>query len=106
MEQQNANIKEGQKPFELDTLLLQQQESDNPQGKDLPKVKEDWFYHWDNTHRVKIVMHADVYNKLKENKEREDLVVKEGELKTSKGSEGAPYMLYSVIIPSSVVATF
>jgi len=89
--------------IELNTLMIQQQTGVADEAGNKPK--EPWFYHWENKARIKVSMHEDVYNKIKEDKERNDLVLKDAVAVAARG-ETAAYIRYIVMIPDSVVATF
>jgi hypothetical protein len=62
-----------------------------------------WVSHWDNDRRVRVTMHEDVLNQIKQNPDRLDLAYKTQPV-TSEGKQ--PYTRYVVIIPANVEATF
>lgn len=70
----------------------------------------EWLQHWDNDTRIRIVMHQDVFEQIKANRDFEGLAVKPAiqvDAHTDeKGKEVAAYTKYFVITPKNIEATF
>ena len=67
------------------------------------KSPSPWVSHWDNDHRVRVTMHEDIMQQLKDNPTKADLAFKH-ELVAPAGKQ--PYNRFVVITPKDVVATF
>lgn len=68
------------------------------------KQPTQWISHWDNTNRVRVTMHEEVFNKIKDDKDFGGLAVKPVQEMTPEGK--APYKLFVVITPKNIEATF
>lgn len=66
--------------------------------------KEPWLSHWDNTKRVRITMHEDVFEQIKAKPDRADLALKYELVPANE--KRAEYHRYVVIIPTGIEATF
>jgi hypothetical protein len=68
------------------------------------KQPTSWISHWDNTNRVRVTMHEEVFNKIKADKSFGGLAVKPAQVLTPEGKQ--PYKLYVIITPKNIEATF
>lgn len=64
----------------------------------------EWLSHWDNDNRIRVTMHQEVFNKIKENPEMTGLAVKYEEVPET--TERKAYKRFVVITPANVEATF
>jgi len=68
------------------------------------KVPQPWYSHWDNDNRVRVTMHAEVYNAILNNRELDRLAVKKAVVPATP--DRAEYTRYVVITPRQLAATF
>jgi hypothetical protein len=78
-------------------VMVQQFEEDG-------KTPAPWVSHWDNEKRLRITMHSDVFNRIKENPTDAGLALKKEVVPAS--AEREAYTRYVVITPQNIVGTF
>lgn len=71
---------------------------------DINGVEQPWISHWDNTNRVRVTMHDEVFNKIKENRDFDQLALKTEVVQATE--ERAEYTRHIVITPKQLLATF
>lgn len=66
-----------------------------------------WLSHWDNGSRLRVVMHQDVLEEIKKDKNFDKLALKY-EIKNADSTdpEKQPYKMFVVITPRNIEATF
>lgn len=78
--------------------VLNLQQQSNEAGELQP-----WYSHWDNENRISITMHKEVFEKIMENKERNDLAAKRETVLANSEREG--FQRFVVIIPKNMIGT-
>lgn len=88
----------------VDTLVfLQQPSSENKE------VMTDWVAHWDDTNRIRVVMHNDVLAVAKADPTAPKFLLKKEAVAAHKSATGdlvAEYTRFVIITPRNIVATF
>lgn len=64
------------------------------------EVKSPWLSHWENTKRIRVVLHEEVMTIIKSDPSIASLAVKKVE-ETSKAS-GQKYLRYTIITPTNI----
>ena len=62
-------------------------------------IENPWLYHWNNEKRVRVTMHEDVYNLIKQGTNRLAFKVKQVAAKAT----GEVYTHYTLITPTAIV---
>ena len=78
-------------------VLVQQFEEDG-------KTPAPWVSHWDNTKRIRVTMHQDVFNQIKADPTKAGLALKKEVVPAT--ADRAEYTRYVVITPQNIVGTF
>ena len=77
---------------------------DMQRQKDVEGNPTEWYSHWDNVHRVRVVMHEELFTELVKNKSLEGLALKPAVTVTPEGKSA--YMRFVVIKPVAIEASF
>lgn len=99
--------------FSLLTLEMVRQFETVPDPADATKTVEQkapWLSHWDNTKRVRVTMHEDIFTKLKADSNMNGLALKREDVPAKAGGNGteprAAYVRYVVITPANIEGSF
>lgn len=87
----------------INHLVMVQQFLLDKSGKET-EIPSEWVSHWDNDNRIRVTMHQDVFNRIKNAPTEAGLALKK-ELVEAKPDKAA-YMRYVVITPQNIVGTF
>jgi len=69
------------------------------------KMPTDWVSHWEDSKRIRVSMHKDVFAKILADRSFDKLAVKKPETVLAHG-EVAEYTRYMIITPTQLLATF
>lgn len=98
--------------FQVLSLDMSRQTEDAPDGTIDPVTQKpkqlptEWYQHWDNDNRVRVVMHEDIFKALKADPTMEGLALKTMETVTPKDATKPSYRRIVVIKPTTIEASF
>lgn len=92
------------------TWMMVRQVTQEAEGKE--GLPTEWLSHWDNDHRIRVTMHEDVLDYIKNNPQCGDLIVTEQKVaqRDADAATGvaarAAYVRFVISHPTSVEAVF